>query len=44
MFRGYDIVNQADIATALERVSAYIEDLPSEQTVVPLAASAGRRA
>jgi len=43
VFRRYDITSEADIAAAVERVSTYLDQLPEKQTVVPLAASGGRR-
>ena len=43
VFLWYDITNEADIAAALDRVSTYLEQLPDEQKMVPLAASGGRR-
>ncbi len=44
VFRRYDITSEQDLRDAVKKVTAYVESLPSEPIVVPLAkaSEAGR--
>ncbi len=43
VFRRYDITNEEDLRAAMRKVSAYVEALPAESSVVPMVHSAAQK-